>query len=117
MITSTKTALALGMTGLSLGGLNLLADGPAPQTEQKPDRKIFETYVDDGGNEHEIMLTNRGWNYVDLIVYRRFELLPVKNGGKWEVTIFSRGKRIGTTKPFAGEQPAVLEAKRIVDEM
>jgi hypothetical protein len=117
MITSTKIALALGMTGLSLGSLNFLGDGPTPQTEHGPDRRIFESYVDDSGNEHEITLTNRGWNYVDLIVYRRFELMPVKDGGKWQVKIFSHGKRMATTRHFAGEQPAVAEAKRIVDGM
>jgi hypothetical protein len=117
MIINTKTALALCMTGLSLGGLNFLGDGPTPQTERGPDREIFESYVDGSGNEHEITLTNRGWNYVDLIVYRRFELIPVKDGGRWQVKILSRGKRIATTKHFAGEQPAVAEAKKIVDGM
>jgi hypothetical protein len=117
MITSTKIALALCMTGLSLGGLDFLGDGSTPQTENGPDHQIFESYVDDSGNEHEIMLTNTMWNYVDQIVYRGFELLPVKNGGEWQVKIFARGKRIATTNPFAGEQPAVVDAKRIVDEM
>jgi hypothetical protein len=117
MIINTKTALALCMTGLSLGGLNFLGEEPTAQTERGPDHKIFESYVDISGNEHQITLTNKGWNYVDLIVYRRFDLLPVKDGGKWHVRIFSRGKRIATTKPFAGEQPAVAEAKRIVDGM
>jgi hypothetical protein len=117
MITITKTVLALGMMSLSLGGLNFLGTGPMQRSEREPDREMFESYVDGNGNKHEITLANRGWNYIDLIVYRRFELVPIKDGGRWRVKILSRGKRIETTMFFRDEDSAVTEAKRIVDEM
>jgi hypothetical protein len=117
MITNTKIALALCMTGLSCGGLSFLDAKPAPQAEHGPAREIFGSYVDNLGNEHEIVLGNSGWNYVDLIVYRRFELVPVKDGDRWRVKIFSDGKRIATTTFFGGEEPALTEAKEIVDGM
>jgi hypothetical protein len=50
-----------------------------------------------------------------LIMYRSFELVPVKAGEKWQVQIFSGGRRITTTMLFAGEESAMTEAKKIVD--
>jgi hypothetical protein len=51
------------------------------------------------------------------IVYRGFEVVPVKDGEKWQAQIFSGGKRITTTPPAAAEEPAMTEAKKIVDEI
>jgi hypothetical protein len=116
MFTNTKIALALcTMTGLSLGGLSFLGAEPTQQAAHAPGREFLGSYVDIGGNEHEITIADGGWSYVDLILYRHFELVPVKDGKKWQVKVFSGGKRITTTMLFAGEQSAVTEAKRIVD--
>jgi hypothetical protein len=52
-----------------------------------------------------------------LIMYRGYELVPVKDGEKWQAQIFSSGRRITTTMPFAQEEPATAEAKKIVDEI
>ena len=52
-----------------------------------------------------------------LIMYRGYELVPVKDGEKWQAQIFSGGRRITTTMPFALEEPATTEAKKIVDEI
>ena len=52
-----------------------------------------------------------------LIMYRGFELVPVKDGEKWQAHIFSGGRRITTTMPFAREEPAMIEAKNIVDNI
>lgn len=52
-----------------------------------------------------------------LIMYRGFELVPVKDGEKWQAQIFSGGRGIRTTMPFAREEPAMAEAKKIVDEI
>jgi hypothetical protein len=76
---------------------------------------IAGTYVDSSGNEHEIIIVNGGWGYVDLIIYRSFELAPVRDGKAWQVKIFSGGKRITTTMLFAREESALTEAKEIVD--
>jgi hypothetical protein len=51
------------------------------------------------------------------IMYRGFELVPVKDGEKWQTKIFSGSKQITTTMPFAREEPAMTEAKQIVDEI
>jgi hypothetical protein len=50
-----------------------------------------------------------------LIMYRGFELVPVKDVEKWQAQIFSGGKRITTTMLFASEESAVADAKKIVD--
>jgi hypothetical protein len=113
----TNTKIALLCTGLSIGGLSFLDAGPPQQAAHVPNREIFGSYVDNSGNEHEIMLAKGGWSYVDLMVYRNFELVPVKDGEAWKVKIFSAGKRITTTMLFVGEESAVTEAKRIVDRM
>jgi hypothetical protein len=52
-----------------------------------------------------------------LIMYRGFTLVPIKDGEKSQAQIFSGGRRITTTIPFASEEPAMIEAKRLVDEM
>jgi hypothetical protein len=50
-------------------------------------------------------------------MYRGYELVPVKDGEDWEVQIFSGGRRITQTSYFAREEPAMIEAKNIVDDM
>jgi hypothetical protein len=52
-----------------------------------------------------------------LIMYRGFELVPIRQGEKWQAQVFSGGRRITTTTPCACEEPAMTEAKKIVDEM
>jgi hypothetical protein len=113
----TNTKIALLCTGLSIGGLSFLGAGPPQQAAHAQNREIFGSYVDSSGTEHEITLANGGWSYVDLMVYRNFDLVPVKDGETWQVKIFSGGKRVTTTMFFAGEASAVTEAKRIVDRM
>jgi hypothetical protein len=51
-----------------------------------------------------------------LIMYRGFELVPVKDGEKWQAQVFSGSKRLAATSPFADEDAAMSEAKRIADE-
>jgi hypothetical protein len=50
-----------------------------------------------------------------LIVYRGFELVPVKDGERWQAQIFSGGRPVAATPPCAAEEPAMSEAKKIVD--
>jgi hypothetical protein len=52
-----------------------------------------------------------------LITYRGHDLVPVKDGEEWEAQIFSGGRRITQTMHFAREEPAITEAKKIVDDM
>jgi hypothetical protein len=52
-----------------------------------------------------------------LIMYRGFELVPIKDGEKWQAQIFSAGRRITTTMLCTCEDPAMTEARKIVDEM
>jgi hypothetical protein len=51
------------------------------------------------------------------IMHRGFELVPFKDGEKWHAQIFSGSKRIATTMPFFSEELAVIEARKIVDEI
>jgi hypothetical protein len=118
MFTNMRIALALcTMTVLFLGGLSLPGAKQVPQAAHAPGREVVGSYVDGSGNEHEITIGNGGWSHLDLIVYRRFELAPVKDGEKWQVKIFSDGTAITTTMLFASEDSAVTEAKNIVDGM
>jgi hypothetical protein len=50
-----------------------------------------------------------------LIMYRGFELVPIKVDEKWQAQISSGGRRIAVTPPHVGEEPAMNEAKKIVD--
>jgi hypothetical protein len=52
-----------------------------------------------------------------LIMYRGYELVPVRVGEGWKVHIHSGGKPIATTMHFAAEDPAMAEAKRIADDL
>jgi hypothetical protein len=52
-----------------------------------------------------------------LIMYRGFELVPLKDGEKWQAQIFSGGRPVATTTPFGREEPAMTEAKKIVDDI
>jgi hypothetical protein len=116
MLTKTKIVLGLCIvTGLFLGGLSLLDASPTPQAALAPDRDIVGSYFDSRGDEHLTVMVNGGWSYVDFIVYRSFELVPVEDGNEVEVRIFTSGKRIATTNLFAGEDLAMIEAKKIVD--
>ena len=51
-----------------------------------------------------------------LIMYRGFELVPIKNGEKWQAQVFSGSKRMAATPPYADEETAMSEAKKIADE-
>jgi hypothetical protein len=50
-----------------------------------------------------------------LIMYRGFELVPVKADEMWQAQISSGGRRIWVTPPCGGEEPAMSEARKIVD--
>jgi hypothetical protein len=50
-----------------------------------------------------------------LIMYRGYELVPVKVGEGWKVHVHSGGKPIATTMHFTTEEAATAEAKRIAD--
>jgi hypothetical protein len=50
-----------------------------------------------------------------LIMYRGFELVPVTTGEMWQAQISSAGRPIAVTPPYHGEEPAMSEARRIVD--
>ena len=52
-----------------------------------------------------------------LIMYRGFELVPIKDGEQWQAQIFSGGRPITATVPSASEQSAMSEAKKTVDGM
>jgi hypothetical protein len=52
-----------------------------------------------------------------LLMYRGYELVPIKDGEKWQAQLFSGGKRITTTMPFAHEEVAITQAKKIADEI
>ena len=52
-----------------------------------------------------------------LIMHRGFELVPCKDGEKWQAQIFSGSKRITTTTSFPFEDLAMAEAKKMVDEI
>jgi hypothetical protein len=116
MFTQTKIVLGLCVvTGLLLGGLSLLDASPTQQAALAPDRDIVGSYLDSRGDEHVTIMVNGGWSYVDFVIYRSFELVPVLDDKGMEVRIFSGGKRIATTNLFAGEELAMIEAKKIVD--
>ncbi len=51
-----------------------------------------------------------------LIMYRGCELVPVKDGDRWRAQIFSGGRLLTTTMLLPREEPAIAEAKKIVDE-
>jgi hypothetical protein len=50
-----------------------------------------------------------------LIMYRDYQLVPVKSNEGWQVKIFSGGKLITTTMLFATEDSAMAEARKDVD--
>jgi hypothetical protein len=50
-------------------------------------------------------------------MHRGFQLVPIKDGEKWQAQIFSGSRRIAITTSFACEEPAITEAKKIVDEI
>jgi len=50
-----------------------------------------------------------------LIMYRGFEVVPVKNAEMWQARIFSGCKQIATTILLPDEDSAMTDAKKIVD--
>jgi hypothetical protein len=56
-------------------------------------------------------------NSTMLIMYRGYELAPVKVGEGWKVHIHSGGKPIATTIHFATEATALAEARKIEDDL
>jgi hypothetical protein len=50
-----------------------------------------------------------------LIMYRGFEIVPVKAGEMWQAQVSSGGRRVAVTPSHHGEEPAMSEARRIVD--
>jgi hypothetical protein len=50
-----------------------------------------------------------------LIMYRGFELVPIKTGETWQAQISSGGRRVAVTPAHPDEAPAISEARRIVD--
>jgi hypothetical protein len=50
-----------------------------------------------------------------LIMYRGYQLVPVRSNESWQVQIFSGGRRITTTTLFATEDSAMAEARKDVD--
>jgi hypothetical protein len=50
-----------------------------------------------------------------LIMYRGFELVPIKVDERWQAQISSGGRRIAVTPSHGDEEPAMNEAKKIVD--
>jgi hypothetical protein len=51
-----------------------------------------------------------------IIMYRGFELVPVKVGEGWKVHIHSGGKPVAATMLIATEESALAEAKMIADD-
>jgi hypothetical protein len=52
-----------------------------------------------------------------LIMYRGFELVPIKVDENWQAQISSGGRWVTVTPPHDSEEPAMNEAKKIVDEI
>jgi hypothetical protein len=50
-----------------------------------------------------------------LIMYRSYQLVPVRSNESWQVKLFSGDKLIATTMLFATEDLAVAEARKDVD--
>ena len=50
------------------------------------------------------------------IMYRGYELVPVKVGEGWKVPIHSGGKPVAATMLIATEESALAEAKKIADD-
>ena len=52
-----------------------------------------------------------------MITYRGYTLVPLMEGGKSQVSVFSRATFITKTATFADEQAAVAEARKVVDSI
>jgi len=52
-----------------------------------------------------------------LIMYRGFELVPVKAGDTWQAQISSGGRPTAATPTCATEEQAMREARKIADEI
>jgi hypothetical protein len=55
------------------------------------------------------------WRRNMLVMYRGFEIVPVKTGEMWRAQISSSGRRVAVTPAHRGDEPAMSEARRIVD--
>jgi hypothetical protein len=61
--------------------------------------------MDSGGSEGETMM----------MTYRGYTLVPLMDGGKSQVSVFSRANFITKTTAFGDDQLAVAEGKKVVD--
>lgn len=52
-----------------------------------------------------------------LIMYRGYELVPVKVGDMWQVQVSSGGRRIAVTPTHTTEEPAMREARELADDI
>jgi len=52
-----------------------------------------------------------------LIMYRGFELVPVRAEDKWQMQISSGGRPVRLTPTYSTEELAMREARRIADEI
>ena len=50
-----------------------------------------------------------------MMTYRGYTLVPLMDAGNSQVSVFSRANFITKTMPFADEQSAVTEARKVVD--
>jgi hypothetical protein len=50
-----------------------------------------------------------------MMTYRGYTLVPLMDGGRSQVSVFSRANLITKTVVFADEQSAVAEARKFVD--
>jgi hypothetical protein len=48
-------------------------------------------------------------------MYQGYELISIKSAKNWQVQILSGGRLISTTMPFANEESALVEAKKVVE--
>lgn len=52
-----------------------------------------------------------------MMTYRGYTLVPLMEGGKSQVSVFSRANLITKTTAFADDQSAVAEARKVVDDI
>jgi hypothetical protein len=50
-----------------------------------------------------------------LIMYRGFELVPVKVGDRWEAHVSSGGRPAAVTPTYLTEEQAMREARKVAD--
>ena len=52
-----------------------------------------------------------------MMTYRGYTLVPLMEGGKSQVSVFSRATFVAKTTTFEDEQAAVAEARKVVDSI